>query len=100
MKVIPETASTTPKTAKATKKSKPRWKGWMELSVEENLSEQDNETSIPEAKKGRLTKEIEDTKDFGRARAQGEVMDSDDDGRETPFRRSRRAKQLVSYADE
>lgn len=119
-KVGPGMAETTPeKSTTTSKKLKPKWKGWVVLSDDE---EEPSEQSVPNAKKRKLAKEIENTKEFIQSRGQVEESDGDgtadeDDGeeyritsisqsrrsaasREDGGRRSRRAKQPISYADE
>ncbi len=115
-KIVLETVTPIPK------KPKSKWKGWVVLSdEEEELSEQVVGTTMPDPKKTKLTKEIENTKEFVRPQAQAVGSDGDDhadegDGEEyriipmdqsrrrgscmeTRHRRSRRAKQSISYAE-
>lgn len=118
-KAVPQTANLTSDESTATsEKPKPKWKGWVVLSdEEEEPSEQIDRTSQPNAKKRKLTKGIKNTKEFVQSREQAEDSDGEDDGeeyrmismdqshrraadRDTWVRRSRRAKQPVSYAEE
>ncbi len=122
-KAVPEKAKIIlEKVTPISKKPKSKWKGWVVLSdEEEELSEQAVGSTMPDAKKTKLTKEIENTKEFVRPQAQAEGSDGDDhtdenDGEEyriipmaqsrrrgscmeTRRRRSRRAKQPISYAE-
>lgn len=104
-------------------KAKPRWKGWVELSSdseEESLS-RDDDVSVPTSKKRSLEKEIQNAKDFSKARSQGGThecdidLDEDSDadysiirmsqsrrgarGGDAWARRSGRFKKPVSYAE-
>lgn len=122
-KAVPEKAKIVlEKVTPISKKPKSKWKGWVVLSdEEEELSVQLVGTTMPDTKKTKLTKEIENTKELVRPQAQVEGSDGDDhtdedDGEEyriipmdpsrhrgscmeTRRRRSRRAKQPISYAE-
>lgn len=80
-KVAPDMAKTTPEKSTATsKKPKPKWKGWVVLSDdEEEPSEQVVRTSAPNAKKRKLTREAQNRHEFMKSREQAEVSDGADE---------------------
>ena len=79
-KAVPQTANFTSDRSTATSKQpKPKWKGWVVLSDhEEEPSEQNDLTSLPNAKKRKLTKHIKNTNESVQSRRQVEESDGED----------------------